>query len=41
MVLVTALLYEYLFQNRNPCFALIGLWGGERAHYTPYEESEA
>ena len=24
VVLVTALLYEYLFQNRNPCFALIG-----------------
>lgn len=24
VVLVTAILYEYLFQNRNPCFALIG-----------------
>ena len=24
VVLLTAIIYEYLFQNRNPCFALIG-----------------
>ena len=24
VVLATAIIYEYLFQNRNPCFALIG-----------------
>lgn len=24
VVLATAIIYEYLFQDRNPCFALIG-----------------